>query len=290
MTKGPPGLLALVPIVVVDVRRARQGRRPLVWSWTGLLLCAAVGLWWYLLLVFEDAARLRYFLVGEVWNRVFTDAHRRENTPLIHVGALTIGILPWAFGYLDLGRQVRAWWRTTPRRIADEPLLLVVWIIPALVVFLIARSRLPLYTAPLVCPIAVLFARAWCRRPAGPPALARSLPALFAIAAVMVTGLHFLRASQGAPEIRTAAEAVQADKQSAAVIVNATGFPRGSLNFFAGRDVETRAPGQAVPDGRDVYLFRSAKDAHPLPEEPRAATEIFRGKKFAMLRLKRRGE
>jgi hypothetical protein len=55
--------------------------------------------------------------------------------------------------------DVRRWWRDPAQRAADAPwVFLALWVLLPLVVFCLARSRMPLYLLPLFAPLALLVA------------------------------------------------------------------------------------------------------------------------------------
>lgn len=167
LTKGPPGLLPLLAIVVLALSaEGAQGLGKLV-SPVSLLVFGGVGLSWYLLLWFRQPADLEYLIRYEVLARIFTPVHDRNASwygPLvIYVPSLLLGSLPWT------GRIFGAWrgtWRSFARRQGPDPggrdlvsLFLVSWILLSLVILSVARSRMHLYVLPLFVPMALLAAR-----------------------------------------------------------------------------------------------------------------------------------
>lgn len=154
MTKGPPGLLGLVAVVVFHL--AHKGG-PRLWRPLGLLLFCLIGLTWYGVVVFRNEGLLGYFLGHEVLARVATDTHHRhaEWWGGLYVYGLSLGLgtLPWwPWALAAVGRKGLRW------REAGEPTrLLLAWVGVALLVLMLARSRLPLYVLPLFAPLALLF-------------------------------------------------------------------------------------------------------------------------------------
>jgi 4-amino-4-deoxy-L-arabinose transferase-like glycosyltransferase len=157
LTKGPPALLILAGIALFH---HRQGAGPRFWPPVGLLLFALVGLAWYGVVVARHDGLLGYFLGYEVYARIATDTHDRfpEWWGGFFVYGLTLGLgtlpfWPWALA---------AWRRGGAglRVAAPETRLLLHCLGLALLVFLLARSRLPLYVLPLFPLLALLFGRA----------------------------------------------------------------------------------------------------------------------------------
>lgn len=169
MTKGPPALLPLLAVVAMQWLAPAPERRSTRAWWTGALLFVLLALPWYLVVVLRHEGLLSYFLGTEVVARIASDKLHRNpqwyGWLLVYGPTLVLGTLPWtgvAWRALrnGLGR-VRAWRDGATRR-AEAPLLaLWLWVLLPLLVFCVARSRLPLYVLPLFVPIAVLVARQW---------------------------------------------------------------------------------------------------------------------------------
>lgn len=163
LTKGPPGLLPLLAIVIYVV--SRNGFRGLgkLFTVLGIGVFLVVGLTWYLLAAWRYPWLLHYFLHQEVYGRIFTAVHRRHpgafGWAVIYLPVLILGSLPW---WPSLFRAVRASislenWRTWRREHAMEPFL-ILWFVVPLVVFCLSQSRLPLYVLPLFVPLALIAA------------------------------------------------------------------------------------------------------------------------------------
>jgi len=166
MTKGPPGLLPLLAMMLYlgihDRPRFRSMFVP-----TGLLLFAVVGFTWFGVVVAQQPDRLGYFLGYEVYDRVFTATHDRNaqwyGAFLVYVPMLIIGTLPWSpLAIVAAGGPTAAWrtFRTRLRERNRDWMLLAYWLLLPLAVFFLARSRLQLYVLPLYVPLALMMARA----------------------------------------------------------------------------------------------------------------------------------
>jgi len=181
LTKGPPALVTLAAILAYQALARRRGWPTvrLRW-WPGLLLFALSGLTWYAVVVLSTPGLLRYYLEDEVFKRIATGYHNRNPEwyqPLIVFGLpLGLGLGAW----LGTGRSaLRGWRELAPPGEAGllrhwwsrpESAFLLIWLVLPLVVFSLARSRLPFYVLPLF-PVPVLLlarglARAWQARPA----------------------------------------------------------------------------------------------------------------------------
>jgi len=169
MTKGPPGLLPLggmLAFLAVHDRARLRGLFPPA----GLVAFALVAFTWFGIIVWQQPDRLGYFLGYEVYDRVFTGAHRRNaewyGAFEIYLPVLLVGALPWwAFALAASGGPLAAWrgLRERVRARDRELLLLLYWFLLPLAVFFLARSRLQLYVLPLFVPLALLLARALSR-------------------------------------------------------------------------------------------------------------------------------
>jgi len=158
LTKGPPGLLPLAAIGLFAAWRG-SGRRGRLLSLPGLAAGLAIGLTWYALVMARTPGLGRYFLGDEVYARLFTAEHHRQNSWLIHPATLLAGFLPWSVALPLLTGGWRSTWRRVAARLRrpgdDRVRFLLVWFAAPLAAFLAARSRLPLYVLPLFVPLSV---------------------------------------------------------------------------------------------------------------------------------------
>ena len=192
LTKGPPALLPLLPIVAFDALARRRGDASLL-SPVGLLAFAAVALPWYVAVVQRHPGLLDYFLGRELVGRVATDVADRNGQWWGWIGVyaptLLLGTLPWTPALWRWARtlpaRLRAWRDAAVRSMQREELLLASWLLLPLLVFCLARSRMPLYVLPLMVPIALIVARQRA-------AEGRPLPSLrgFALWAVALVALR----------------------------------------------------------------------------------------------------
>jgi 4-amino-4-deoxy-L-arabinose transferase-like glycosyltransferase len=166
LTKGPPALVCLLVVLAFD-RLMPARRRSRVFQWSGLVLFVVLALPWYAAVIANHPGLFRYFIGDEVVNRVTTNEFGRNGQWYgwlrVYAPTLLLGTLPWTPA---LWRWLRALpaqgrgWRDPLQREADaSALLLGLWLLLPLLVFCIARSRMPLYVLPLFLPLAVLVAR-----------------------------------------------------------------------------------------------------------------------------------
>jgi 4-amino-4-deoxy-L-arabinose transferase-like glycosyltransferase len=249
MTKGPPGLLAFAGcIVFAIVTRGWAGLRRAL-AWQSLLLFMIVGGSWYALVAWQEPKVLHQFLVEEVVNRVASDSlHRNAQWygPLkIYLPTLLLGTLPW------LPILLKAIWRYRSRgwtvlRDDEHARFLMCWFLLPLTVFVIARSRLPLYLLPLFAPLAIITARQIA------PLSFRPRPMPIALA-VWCVGIIAVRAAPAWMDVESddrklaheIARNVQPIPQDIEFVEAA---PRFGLRFYLGSEIERLGlPGEPRP-------------------------------------------
>jgi len=166
LTKGPPGLLPLLAIVVYQFLLPQPGGRRVL-SISGLVIFVVVALPWFVAVTTRHAGLLDYFVGAEIAGRIASPDFGRHpewyGWLQIYAPTLVLGSLPWT-GTLwrwvrTLPADLRRWRDPAVRREQAPLLLLTVWVLVPLLVFCIARSRLPLYLLPLFGPLALLAAR-----------------------------------------------------------------------------------------------------------------------------------
>ena len=165
MTKGPPGLLPLFAMVAMLAFHDRPALRRL-FDPLGLAAFAAVAFTWFAILIAQDPSRFGYFVGYEVYDRIFTAKHDRNDywyAPFTIFGPMfLVGALPWWVLSLVAAGGPRAAWRSLRerQRAGDRDWrMLSWWFLLPLAVFSLAQSRLQLYVLPLFVPLALLLAR-----------------------------------------------------------------------------------------------------------------------------------
>lgn len=163
MAKGPPGLLPLLVVLLIDW--LTPGRHRML-QLSGLVVFVALALPWYVAVMLNNPGLFEYFIGEEVVNRIATDQFGRHGEwygwIIIYAPTLLLGTLPWTPALWRWARQLPASlrrWRSADARGAEAPvLLLTAWVLLPLLVFCLSRSRLPLYILPLFVPLAILAA------------------------------------------------------------------------------------------------------------------------------------
>ncbi len=174
-TKGPPALMALIPMVAWgtlqrDERGNKGGRRILLnpFGWAIFLL---VGCGWYLLEIARHHELLGYFLGDEVVARVATDKFGRNpewyKPFIMYLPIMLLGGGFWSvFPFLAAWKN-RVWTSGFWHRVTTDKnrvwLFLLVWLLLPLLIFSLSRSRLPNYLLPIFPAVAIGVGR-WLAR------------------------------------------------------------------------------------------------------------------------------
>lgn len=161
LTKGPPGLLPLVSILVFSgFTDGWSGLRRIL-APLGLILFAVVGLGWYVAEIARIPGLLHYFWSFEIVGRLQGIQNRNPGLRgllVTYVPVAVFGLLPW----------IAAWFAGSQRRTRREGAIattagatrfLVIWIGIPLGVFVLAQSRIALYLLPLMVPASLWLAQ-----------------------------------------------------------------------------------------------------------------------------------
>lgn len=181
LSKGPPALLPLLAVVAMAGLAPRPQRAGKWAPAVGALVFLAVTTPWFITVALRHPGLLDYFVGAEVVDRVASDRFGRNGEWYgwlkVYLPTLLLGTLPWTGWVMrwigeGYGRLRAALARRHARSAAqDAALLLVLWVLLPLLVFALARSRLPLYLLPLWAPLAIAVARARAARGLGLPRL-----------------------------------------------------------------------------------------------------------------------
>ena len=292
LTKGPPSLLPLLAIFVFCAGEGRALRllaRPL-----GLLAFLLVGLGWYALVVRLHPGLLDYFLGHEVYARIATPEHNRFPQwwgPLaVYLPTVVLGTLPWLWlawrrrGDATGAGNAAGWrgWREWPA----ERRFLWCWLLLPVLVFCLARSRLPLYLLPSFVPLSLLLARALGTLP-----FRAGTIALLAGFVLALLGIKYYAAAQFPTDKDVRAFAARLEPMLPGHpehLLFVDDMARNGLNLHFDSDVrrlsfepepkalsdssydETVAQALARPERGRVFVMKSAAEARFLAEAARA--------------------
>ena len=106
---------------------------------------------WYVAVAYKHDELFRYFLRGELYGRLFTSEHHRDEPLFYYAAILPAAILPWL---IPVFRSIFGRWRAFTKDFSTR--LILGWIALPLVMFTISRSKLPTYILPLVPALALL--------------------------------------------------------------------------------------------------------------------------------------
>ena len=271
LAKGPPGLLPLLAVLAMEF--AAPGPRRVA-SIAGLLVFAGVALPWFIAVVVREPSLASYFLAREVVDRVAGSDLRRHpqwyGWLLVYVPTLLLGTLPWTFALLRRQcrqpARMRGWRDPAVRQGDSTALLLIAWIVLPLMVFCVARSRLPLYVLPLMVPLSLLVARQHVAMQR-----VQSQVLLLGWVAVLVVSRLAVASLGASQDARPWADAIRQQapgRVDEVVFIDAA--PRYGLRLHLGPEVELVA--LAVPRAGDTPSEAGPFDeplASELQEDPR---------------------
>jgi 4-amino-4-deoxy-L-arabinose transferase-like glycosyltransferase len=267
LTKGPPGLLPLFAILVFLLVDGGWRSALRLFSVTGLVAFALIGLSWYLVVVATHPGLATYFLRDEVAHRLASATYGR-NTEwykgfVVYVPVLLLGTLPWISPLFRAARSLpetlfsRTWWR---KEWAADPwvIFLMLWFFLPLVVFFVSKSRLPLYVLPLFVPIALSIGR-WI----APPSRRTLWVCLLGVWVAMLLGLKFASSLfPYARDSRAMAQAIACTVQAApSEIVFVDSDPLWGLNLYLHCEVERVSSfSQAGPAAQETLVEELKKN------------------------------
>lgn len=162
MTKGPPALFVAIPVVLLGLFRRDHRPSSRIFSIPGLLTFVAISASWFAYVIIKDPSRLSYFIEYEIVDRVATDLHERDNPFYIYPPIVIGGMFPWLFGWGGVFGRLRDGWRWRDWRLSGFTLpgaFTILWLASSLLIFTVAKSRLPLYVLPLTVPCSIWLAR-----------------------------------------------------------------------------------------------------------------------------------
>ncbi|RSK43788.1 ArnT family glycosyltransferase [Hymenobacter rigui] len=153
LTKGPVGFVLPLMAVIGYYFQQKQTRRPFtVHHWLGFGLFVLVGLSWYLYLMAENPAFVRYFLVEHTVERFANAATFNRSKPWwFYLVLAPATSLPWAVALVV--RAVRTPWSSVPREWRN---VLIFWVLVPLLFFSLSKSKLLLYVLPIFPGIVLL--------------------------------------------------------------------------------------------------------------------------------------
>jgi 4-amino-4-deoxy-L-arabinose transferase-like glycosyltransferase len=160
LTKGPIG--AVLPAITIacflTLRREWRRAREIPWV-GGALLFFAIVTPWYVAVSIANPEFAGYFFVHEHLERFGTTVHRHPGAWYYYLAVFAAGLMPWS---LLLPLQLpRIRWRPPGLFAAlqqEAPAFLWSWVLPGLLFFSVAQSKLPLYVLPLFPAAALLIA------------------------------------------------------------------------------------------------------------------------------------
>ncbi|ALD20512.1 ArnT family glycosyltransferase [Hymenobacter sp. DG25A] len=153
LTKGPVGFVLPLMVVIGHYFKQKQPRLPFTRHHViGIVVFLLVGLSWYLYLMAENLAFLRYFLFEHTVNRFANAATFNRAKPWwFYLLLAPATSLPWSVALIT--QAVRTRWSMVPQQWRN---VLIFWVVVPLVFFSISKSKLLLYVLPIFPGMALL--------------------------------------------------------------------------------------------------------------------------------------
>lgn len=160
--KGPPGWMPFIPLVIFWIMRHR-GKTSVSGGLLfvgGFLVMLVLSLAWFLILVRRDPSLWQHFVGDEVIARVTSTKFKRNNPAWMYAYVMLLGMAPWVFLWpAFIGKCWKALKTKALRGLNDVELFCFLWVSICLAIFLVSKSRMPLYVVPLTVPFAYWFGR-----------------------------------------------------------------------------------------------------------------------------------
>ncbi|GAB3237578.1 glycosyltransferase family 39 protein [Hymenobacter seoulensis] len=146
LTKGPVGFVLPLMVVISHYFKQGQPKRPFtVHHGLGFGLFLLVGLSWYLYLIAENPAFVRYFLYEHTVERFANAATFNRAKPWwFYIVLAPATSLQWAVALVM--RAVRTPWNSVSREWRN---VLIFWVLVPLLFFSLSKSKLLLYVLPI---------------------------------------------------------------------------------------------------------------------------------------------
>lgn len=240
LTKGPAIFPMAAGLVVFWLLKRREyPRHP--WPLEGVAIFLLVSLSWYIFVAGRISGSLSLILNEQIIGRLFSSVYHRNcvwYAPFyLYLPIILLGPFPWAFMWPQALREM-----ATGLRSKSLPgLLLGLWFLVPLVVFSLAKSRLPLYVLPLFAPISLMFYFVISREAKKGLSLARSLFSLkvLAVWVLILWGLKFGAVLVKAPQdARAYAQAFAPYLDSSPCLLGLGDSYFDGLSFYTGLDFE----------------------------------------------------
>lgn len=164
LSKGPPGLLSLLCILLFNYLQKLRRQRSIKLFWApALILFFLSGFLWYFIVINKNPGLLHYYLSNEIAGRIFSDQHHRNSSwiaPLyIYILPLLAGLGPWLFLWISAIRVGSFKSLAVIRRhilSSHQTLFLIIWFLVPLLILSFVKSRLVLYVLPFFPALIIL--------------------------------------------------------------------------------------------------------------------------------------
>ena len=246
LTKGYPALLPMITLGLFHYWRGRHFSDDRLFPFPGMLIFAVLGAGWFVVVISRDPTLLHYFVVDELFGRVSGQHDRNPEwyrAFTVYGPVILLGSIPWT---ISAGRALRESFRdvlmsarretpATPGR-QDILLYLALWLVVPTIVFLLVKSRLPLYLLPQFAPLALLTAVSMSRRVVSPYSLVFKACAGATIVLTLRLSAAAMYSDNNSRHAADQIAALPGDVPSEVVFVDAR--PYRGIAFYLGVEVE----------------------------------------------------
>jgi len=279
LTKGPPALLSLLPILAVQAwQKRRSVPMPRLLSPVGLVLFAVISFSWFLSVSGSHTGLMSYFLLQEVWGRVFSSEFHR-NTPwyspaVIYLPPLILGLGAWLGFWPRLIARYRGWFRWAGLRAEmarrPEVFFLALWVALPLIILSISKSRLPLYVLPMFPALVLVTARGMVRTLSA-RSLTRTVGLVASVSAIVLIAAKGVSAQIPArSDMRALAAQVRPLLGPGTKIYAVDSGVLFGLQFYLRRHIERVSSTQPLPEKFTTMLDAALAEIRAAPPGTRA--------------------
>lgn len=169
LTKGPAIFLPFITILVYKWFTIRRDNNTKILWFPGAIVFLLIAAPWFVVVIHDYPELGSYFLRKEIIGRIMGEQHRNAQwygAFTVYVPVLLLGTVPWTYWFaLHFYRGVkklRERGRGFIGSLDEHTQFLFLWLVCPMVVFVVVRSRLPLYLLPLFIPLSLILGQRLC--------------------------------------------------------------------------------------------------------------------------------
>jgi 4-amino-4-deoxy-L-arabinose transferase len=152
LTKGPVALLFILVYIIINKIILKKGMHITVHHVLGFLLCVAIGVSWYAMVMLENPKLWDYFIQKQLLSRVNSNSFNRSKPFWFYIPILFALLLPW---WLALVPKFKAHIQSLLRKLPETKVLLYSSIVLFLL-FSAFSTKLIMYILPIFWMLAII--------------------------------------------------------------------------------------------------------------------------------------